>query len=294
MTTVVEAPDRIRERVYDARSRGEKVGFVPTMGAYHRGHRALMAESVADNDVTVVSLFVNPRQFESNRQAREYPGDFEEDLRVLEAESVDLVFHPEPQEMYPDRDATDVLVQNDVTDRYEGAIKPRFFPGVARVVSKLLNLVPAHRVYFGEKDLQQLLMVRRMIRDLHFPHEMRTVPVVRDEHGVAYSSRNRRLGDEDWETVRQFRAVMREVKEQVPDRDDLDNYRQRLEDDGIELDYLDAVHYPTFETTEPENDQAVLIAAGTVGDVRIKDNLPLHAETLGELEEEVSRARAVR
>lgn len=287
MTQVIETPDQIKNWVFDKRRTGETVGFIPTMGAYHDGHRALMKKAVDENDATVVSLFVNPTQFPSEQRAGDYPRDFDRDLNVLEEESIDAVFHPDPSDIYPDRDATDVLIQNKVTETYEGELKPRFFPGVAKVVAKLFNLVPADRAYFGEKDLQQLLMIRRMIRDLHFPHQLRTVPVVRDDDGVAFSSRNRRLEEDDWQTARSMRTIMESVKDRAGEleRSDLDRFREEMKEAGLDLDYLDVVAYPSFDRVAPGNPLAVLIVAGTVGEVRLKDNLPIHADTIGELEE---------
>jgi len=294
VTDVIESPDDMRTRVFEERSDGRDVGFVPTMGSFHKGHRALMSSSLSDNDTTIVSLFVNPTQFDSDDSAEQYPRDVERDCEILEEENVDVLFKPAAEDIYPDGDVTKVLVENEVTESFEGKMKPRFFPGVARIVSKLLNIVPSHRVYFGGKDLQQLLMIRRMVLDLHYPQQLKVVPVVRDDAGVAFSSRNRRFRDTDWETACSMRQLMTQFKAQVKslDRSDLDEYRNELRSIGLDLDYLDVVEYPSFDRVAPNHNLAVLVAAGHVGSVRVKDNLPLHAESIKMLDDRVRNSHS--
>ncbi len=284
MTTVKKRVPELREQIRAHRRRQRRIGFVPTMGAYHEGHRKLMRHCVRENDVTVVSLFVNPTQFDTDGDAQQYPRPFERDREVLEEESVDLLFAPGEEEMYPDGDVTGIRVNSPLVRVYEGEQRPRFFEGVTRVVAKLLNVVPADRVYFGEKDLQQLLVVRRMVRDLHFPHTVRPVPVARDENGVAYSSRNRRFTDRDRERAGEVYRIMSETRETPGDREELlERTGAKLRGAGLDTEYVDLVSYPEYTPTSPDDPTAVLILAGQVGEVRLKDNLPLHYGSIREM-----------
>lgn len=280
----------MREGVQAYRAEGDSVGFVPTMGALHGGHMSLVETALEENDRTAVSIYVNRVQFDSDQDAEVYPRSFEDDAGMLEDAGVDLLFHPNEEIMYPDGDATGVQVDLPLTRRFEGDIRPRFFDGVARVVSKLLHAVPANRVYFGEKDLQQLMMIRRMVTDLHFEQDVRTVPVARDEDGVAYSSRNRKFTGDDWETARGTYRVLANFRDEVGERtrEDLEACRAELSEVGLEVQYLDVVDYTTFAPVEPDHDRAVLIVAGYAGDVRLKDHLVLHAKNLPALESKLS------
>jgi len=279
-------PGAVRADVLAFRADGESVGFVPTMGALHEGHMRLVERALDENDRVVVSIYVNRLQFDRDEDAEVYPRSLEDDAALLEEAGVDLLFHPDEDVMYPEGDATGVHVDLPLTRRFEGDIRPRFFDGVARVVTKLLHAVPSNRVYFGEKDLQQLMMIRRMVSDLHFEHDVRTVPVARDEDGVAYSSRNRKFTDEDWQVARRVYRVLEMFRDDVEahTREDLETYRARLERAGLQVQYLDVVDYTTFAPVAPDQSRAVLIVAGFCGDVRLKDHLVLHAANLPALE----------
>jgi pantoate--beta-alanine ligase len=190
------------------------VGFVPTMGYLHRGHLALVERARAENPFVVVSIFVNPLQFGPQEDFARYPRDLERDARLLEEAGADLLFAPSVEEIYPPGFSSRVAVEGPLTALWEGEVRPGHFQGVATVVAKLFLLVGPRRAYFGEKDYQQLLVVRKMVRDLGFPLEVVEVPTVREEDGLALSSRNVYLSPE---TRRKapvlFRALsaMREV-----------------------------------------------------------------------------------
>lgn len=172
-----------------ARREGRTVGFVPTMGYLHEGHRSLMARARAETDVVAVSIFVNPLQFGVNEDLAQYPRDLPADLALCDGVGVDVVLAPSVEEMYPEPVATTVAVP-DLAATMEGASRPTHFAGVATVVAKLFNLAGPCRAYFGEKDFQQLAIVRRMAHDLSFPVEVVGCPIVRDDDGLALSSRN--------------------------------------------------------------------------------------------------------
>ncbi len=283
LTTAKEANDE----VFRLRSKEKSVGFVPTLGALHEGHCALFRRSSEENDVTVASIYVNAQQFDSASDAEAYPRDFERDKKLAAESGVEVIFRPDDSEMYPSGNTTQVISNSPVTRCYEGAIRPNFFNGVTTVVSKLLNAVPADRVYFGQKDLQQYIVVRRMVKDLHFQQEIVPVPVIRDENGVAYSSRNQRLDAAGWKTAREVHKLMQEIKESASDLSRQELFRRyvpRFKKADFDLQYLDVVRFPNYDPAWPADRDAVLILAGYAGAVRLKDNLPLHVTDVAELE----------
>ena len=173
------------------------LGFVPTMGFLHAGHIALVRRAREENAVVAASIFVNPAQFAPDEDFSAYPRNLERDLAMLEAAGCDLVFHPSPEEMYPPPEQDVYVVPGGIADRLEGAVRPGHFTGVATVVLKLLNIVQPDRSYFGQKDGQQVAVVRRMVRDLNVPGEVIVVPTVREADGLAMSSRNTYLTPEE-------------------------------------------------------------------------------------------------
>ncbi len=285
---IFESSKTMNNTILSARCNGDQVGFVPTMGALHEGHMALFKKALRENDRLAISCFVNAAQFDSQSDAEKYPRDFSQDRKVAEQAGVDYLFHPSVEEMYPPGEATGVISSSPVTRCYEGTIRPNFFDGVTTVVAKLLNVIPAHRVYFGQKDLQQYIVVRRMIEDLRFPHEIVPVTVERDENGIAYSSRNRKLDSEGWETAGQVYELMETIRSEADDltRQQLfKRYVTQLEEAGLEVQYLDVVRFPHYDPAWPADRDAVLILAGYIGDVRLKDNLPLHVSNVSKLED---------
>lgn len=182
----------LRELVDAARGEGKKVGLVPTMGALHKGHISLVERCVAENDVTVVSVFVNPTQFNDKRDLELYPRTPDEDCAMLEKAGCTYVFTPSVEEVYPEPD-TRVFELGTVAEVMEGRFRPGHFNGVAQVVSKLFAMVAPHRAYFGEKDFQQIAVIRAMAAQLQFDIDIVACPIVREEDGLALSSRNTRL-----------------------------------------------------------------------------------------------------
>lgn len=196
MVQVVETVAGVRAQVAQWRAEGLTVGLVPTMGYLHDGHKSLIARSVAQNDRTVVSDFVNPLQFGPNEDYDSYPRDIEHDKAVCEAGGADLIFHPSVEEMYGADFYTYVKVES-LSEGLCGATRPIHFRGVCTVVSKLFHIVGPDRAYFGQKDAQQLSIIRRMVRDLNFPLEIVGCPIVREEDGLAKSSRNTYLNAQE-------------------------------------------------------------------------------------------------
>ncbi|MDD4800764.1 MAG: pantoate--beta-alanine ligase [Proteiniphilum sp.] len=204
---IIHTVSGLEEALQQVRRQGESIGFVPTMGALHEGHATLVRQSVAENDFTVVSLFVNPTQFNNPEDLRLYPRTPERDHRLLERLGADLLFTPSVEEIYPepDRRVFDFGLLDKVM---EGRFRPGHFNGVAQVVSKLFRFVQPDKAYFGEKDFQQLVIVREMVRQLQLPVEIVGVPIVREPSGLAMSSRNARLSAQERENAAQIYRVL--------------------------------------------------------------------------------------
>jgi len=236
-------------------------GLVPTMGALHDGHRALFRAARAENERVLASLFVNPAQFDEQSDLETYPRDEAHDLELAEAEGVDIVFAPTPEELYPRGFATWV---EPAETGAEGAARPGHFRGVATVCLKLFNLVRPERAYFGQKDAQQIAVMRQLVRDLNVPVEIRAVPTVRDPDGLALSSRNARLSVEEREHAL---GLPRALSSAVGEPDPVTAARASL--NGLEPDYVEVLDL---------GDAKVLAAAIRVGSTRLIDNVLLEGE----------------
>jgi pantoate--beta-alanine ligase len=237
----------------------ESVGLVPTMGAFHAGHLALFEAARAENDVVVVSLFVNPAQFGASEDLDRYPRDEERDAQLAEEAGVDVLFAPSSEEMYPEGFGTWVDV-GELGERMEGEFRPGHFRGVATVCLKLFNIVRPERAYFGQKDAQQAAVVKRLVRDLNLGLEIRVVPTVRDDDRLALSSRNAYLSPEEREAAL---ALPRALGTKDPEQ-----ARELLRD--LDVDYVEVAEL---------NGQKVLAAAVRVGNTRLIDNVILEGET---------------
>jgi pantoate--beta-alanine ligase len=236
-------------------------GLVPTMGALHEGHRALLAAARQENDTVVMSLFVNAAQFDEEADLEAYPRDEERDLELARAEGVDVVFAPTPEELYPGGFATWIDPQQTGA---EGDARPGHFRGVATVCLKLFNLVRPERAYFGQKDAQQVAVIRRLVRDLNLPVEIRVGATVRDADGLALSSRNLRLSADDRERAL---ALPQALESAAKSSDPVAATRAAL--NGLEPDYVEVLDL---------GDAKVLAAAVRVGSTRLIDNVLLEGE----------------
>lgn len=194
---LVKTVAELREEISIAKQSGKTIGLVPTMGALHEGHASLISAANRENEFVVVSVFVNPTQFGPNEDLDAYPRTLEADCKLAEAMGADIVFAPSPKEMYPSEDMTWVEVTGDVTKVLCGRSRPIHFRGVTTVVSKLFNLAQPDRAYFGQKDAQQVEVLKRMVKDLFFNLEMRIMPIVRENDGLAKSSRNTYLSPQE-------------------------------------------------------------------------------------------------
>jgi pantoate--beta-alanine ligase len=277
----VASSAELRAATDAARQRGAGVGFVPTMGALHAGHRALLARARAENDLVVASVFVNPLQFGPAEDLASYPRDREADLAGLAAEGTDLAFLPAEREVWPAPPEVRLQVGGSLADRLEGLVRPGHLDGVATVVAKLLHLVGPSWAYFGQKDAQQLAMVRRMVADLAFPNQIVACPTVREPDGLAVSSRNAYLSATERERATAlyralsagrtaFLAGERDpAAVEVAARDVLEGAP------GVEPDYVALVEEATFEPVKQAEPGQVLATAARVGRTRLIDNVVL-------------------
>ncbi len=271
---------RTKEAMRAARARlTGPVGFVPTMGYLHEGHLALVRRARAENEHVVASIFVNPTQFGPGEDYERYPRDEARDLAMLEAEGVDVVFMPTPQEMYPEGYSTWVEVHGPLTERLEGASRPGHFRGVATVVAKLFNIVQPQRAYFGEKDAQQLRVIRKMVADLDMPIEIVPVATVREADGLAMSSRNSYLSAEERRQALALSRALELARRLVRDEGmrDASLLRRRLEEflrssPGVSLDYVSVSHPDTLQELERIEGPALVLLAARVGPARLIDN----------------------
>jgi len=271
---------QVREAVREARRRGERVGLVPTLGALHAGHAGLLRAARAENGFVVVSLFVNPTQFAPGEDYESYPRPLEKDLKICRDEGVDLVFAPQPAEMYPAGFATTVHVAG-MTEKMCGASRPGHFDGVCTVVAKLFGIVRPDAAYFGEKDAQQLAVVRQMARDLNLAVEIRACPLVRDADGLATSSRNQHLSAPERASALVLGRVLAQTRERIEagERDAAsvaDGVRRLVgEEPGVALEYVAVVDPDTLADLERIEDRALVALAARVGRTRLIDNVLL-------------------
>ena len=276
METISEIAS-LRLALRDARHLDRTVGLVPTMGAFHEGHLSLMRRAKADNDLCVVTLFVNPTQFNDREDFARYPRDTARDAQMAEAEGVDILFTPAPEAIYPQGFDTTVTVHA-LSGRLEGASRPGHFAGVATVVAKLLNLAQADRAYFGEKDWQQLQIVKALARDLDIPTEIVGLPIVRESDGLALSSRNVRLTPEQRSAVlvlaRALGGAQALAGAGVQDAEEIrEEMRRAIEAEPLAaLDYAVVTAPDTLQEVETIAGSAIALVAATFGKVRLIDN----------------------
>ena len=279
---IVRTRSELREALAGPRRDGKRIGLVPTMGYFHEGHLSLMRRARQDCDVVVVSLFVNPTQFGPGEDLDAYPRDENRDAELAALEGVDLLWMPDADEMYPQGFATTVEVGNELTGLLEGDPEhrgPSHFRGVTTVVAKLFNSAQPDVAYFGRKDAQQALVIERMTRDLNFPVEIAVLPTVREEDGLALSSRNAYLTAEQREQAAAISRALRAAEEAALDGEAtaealVGAARNELRRAGIEPEYVEARHAEDLSPVADLNGRPVLLAvAARVGRARLIDNV---------------------
>ncbi len=259
--------------------KGETIGVVPTMGALHQGHLSLAEAARAGTDRVIVTIFVNPKQFNNPEDLANYPRTELEDAEKLAPYGVDAIYVPEPDEIYPQGFATNVSVTG-LTDVLEGEFRPGHFDGVATVVAKLFLQTQADRAYFGEKDYQQLLVVRRMARDLDIPIEVIGCPTVREPSGLAMSSRNLRLSPEALGVAAHLNRVMQDIADTLKTGAEFDPLVKQAQADLLaagfsQVEYLKLHCAETLEPLSHPDRPARLLAAAWLNGIRLIDNIPV-------------------
>lgn len=255
-------------------------GLVPTMGFLHEGHLSLVRRARTENDRVAVSIFVNPTQFAPTEDLQSYPRDLERDIKLLGREGVDLVFTPSEMTMYPPGFQTSVMV-SELTQHLEGASRPTHFQGVTTIVAKLFNIVNPHRAYFGQKDAQQAIVIRRMVEDLNFGLDIVVCPIIREPDGLAMSSRNARLTSEQRSAAPVLYRALSAAAEAVMAGERNASVLHDLMTDIIareplsRLDYVSVADANTLQELERVDRDALLSGAIFVGDVRLIDNVPI-------------------
>lgn len=272
-----ETVKEVRRIVKQWRHEGLTVGLVPTMGFLHEGHESLIKRSVAENDRTVVSIFVNPMQFGKNEDLESYPRDFEKDSRICQNAGANLIFHPSPEEMYPP-DFFTYTDMDTLTESLCGSRRPGHFRGVCTVVGKLFHIAAPDRAYFGQKDAQQLAVIKKMVRDLNFDLEVVGCPTVREADGLAKSSRNTYLSPEERKGAAVIHRALRFAEQAIADGErDMAKIRkdmiQMIESEPLaEIDYVDLVDWEVLQPLETLKKPALIAVAVKFGRTRLIDN----------------------
>lgn len=275
LTTVAE----IKEYAKAQKDAGKVIGLVPTMGALHEGHLTLMRRARKESDVVIASVFVNPTQFGPNEDLDAYPRQFEQDRQKMETVGVDAVFHPEPQEMYPNGYCTYVNVEGDFTKKLCGGKRPGHFRGVATVVTKLFNLSRADKAYFGQKDAQQVAVIRRFVDDLNINIEINMVPIVREDNGLARSSRNTYMSAEEKTAALVLSRSLFAAKNAYDSGEkNVESLKKIVmdilkEEPRGKVDYAELYSFPELEEIQEVTGPSLLAIAVYMGKTRLIDNI---------------------
>lgn len=278
MIRLVETIRDVRAHVAASRKRGHLVGFVPTMGAFHLGHLSLMHQAKKEADTVIVSIFVNPLQFAAGEDYDRYPRQMAKDLRMAESEGAEVLFSPSVAEMYPKGFAT-YIDENDLPAKLCGQFRPDHFRGVMSVVGKLFNIVKPDIAYFGQKDYQQYLIIKRMATDLNLDVDVRVLPTVREEDGLAMSSRNVYLGPKQRKDATCLYRALQRAEELIGSGEsgavrvagEMKRVIHRVK--GARIDYIAVVNSDTLEPVKEIKGKTLIAAAVRIGKARLIDNL---------------------
>ena len=281
---IIRSVSEMQQWSTEIKSQRNSIGFVPTMGALHQGHAELFKKSVLDQDKTVVSIFVNALQFNSASDLEAYPRQLEDDIILANEMSVDVLFVPSPEEMYPPNFSSTISAGG-IATQMEGLHRPGHFDGVATVVVKLLHAVSPDIAYFGVKDFQQVAVIQHVVRDLNIRCEIEGVPTVRDENGLALSSRNARLTPEHLVEAQQIFRLLRELAEQCRTEHIIPEYikssfTSRLQSNSsAKVEYVEVVDSATLHPSLTATAGTTICVAVWFGDVRLIDNISIDSPT---------------
>lgn len=277
---IVKHTDQLRRILEKTRARHKSIGFVPTMGALHAGHQALLRQSKKQNDLTVLSIFVNPAQFGPNEDFAKYPRDLKKDVLLAKKENIDIIFYPSVEEIYPKRYLTYIHLE-EIMDTLCGRSRPGHFSGVATVVAKLLNIVQPRRLYLGAKDAQQCVVIRQMIQDLNFPVEVKVIPTVREKDGLAMSSRNQYLNPTQRREAATLYQALRLARQTIKQGEHQASHIRRLIRNMIQqktsghIDYVECVAANSLRPLSKLKGSTLLALAVRFGRARLIDNITI-------------------
>ena len=280
---IVKTIAELRAELLPLKKAGKSIGLVPTRGALHEGHMSLVDASAKENDVTVVSVFLNPIQFGKNEDLDKYPRRLEKDAELVDAHGGNFVFAPTPAEMYPDGDPLTLVRDETMECLYCGATRPGHFRGVLTVVTKLFNISGADRAYFGKKDYQQAFLIKRMVKDLNMPIEIHTLPIVREASGLARSSRNEYMNDvERGAAVAISKALLDAKASYEAGEKDVNRIRSKIQENvakaGGVVQYIEIASQKTLfaNTSGTVDEPSVILIAAFFGKTRLIDNMELN------------------
>jgi pantoate--beta-alanine ligase len=274
---VITKINEMRTRVLSVKDRKRSIGFVPTMGALHDGHISLMRSAKEENDELIVSIYLNPTQFDKDDDFRNYPRQLNKDIEVIRKENADVIFAPCTEEMYPEGYCTNVT-QKRLSDALCGRVRPGHFDGVTTIVTKLLNIIKPDRAYFGQKDYQQCAVIKRLVADMNMDVDIKVCPTVREEDGLALSSRNKRLNLEERQSAlciygsllkagAMFASNIRDTKEIIEEMTSIIKKTKHTK-----IDYISIVNAHTLEDLSSINGKALAAVAVWIGKTRLIDN----------------------
>ncbi len=275
---IIDNKKTLQEEISKLKLSGKTIGFVPTMGALHNGHLSLIEASNKACDITISSIFVNPTQFNDKEDYNNYPQTFNTDKELLKNANCDIIFAPTQAEMYPQKDLREFDFGN-LGEVMEGAHRPGHFNGVAQIVSKLFDAVPAHKAFFGQKDYQQYVIIKDLVKQFNYNIEIISCPIIREENGLAMSSRNQRLSESEKEIASNIFKILSWTKENYLDYSvcDLKNIvnSKFSKIAGLEIEYFDIVDNQTLETIKSWENNRKIIACTALfcGNVRLIDNI---------------------
>jgi pantoate--beta-alanine ligase len=277
MTRVIETISGIQSYVTAGRKKGLRIGFVPTMGAFHEGHLTLMRQAKKDTDLVIVSIFVNPLQFSAGEDYDRYPRRLDQDLRLADGEGADILFTPSVAEMYP-KGFDSYVDQTDLPSKLCGAFRPGHFRGVMTIVTKLFNIVKPDTAYFGQKDYQQFLIVRRTVTDLNLEVDVKMLPTVREDDGLAMSSRNHYLGPKQRKDAACLYRALQRAEELVGNGEgsaskvagEMRRLIHRVK--GTRVEYIEIVNSDTLEPVKEIKGKTLIALAVRIGKARLIDN----------------------
>ncbi len=279
---LITSPSEIQSYCRSALAEGKAIGLVPTMGFLHEGHLSLMRPARAENDLLVVSIFVNPTQFGPNEDYEAYPRDLQRDSEMAAGVGVDVIFSPTAKDMYPNEYATFVNVER-ITEKMCGSARPGHFRGVTTVVAKLFNLIQPHRAYFGQKDAQQTVVIRRMVEDLNFGIEIVVLPTVREDDCLAMSSRNKYLNQDERQAalvlIRSLRMAEKLIRSGQRNAAEINRrMRDMIEAEPLaRIDYIALVNADTLADLDTVKGRTLIALAVFIGKTRLIDNVVLDA-----------------